>query len=93
MSVCELELLIGDQFKSKDLTIIKNEGYFDGGSRGLDADIKLPGECRCKDVIVGRINPDECPMFSKGCRPDAPWGPCMVSGEGACGIWYRNRKA
>ncbi|MDD4366588.1 MAG: hydrogenase formation protein HypD, partial [Eubacteriales bacterium] len=42
---------------------------------------------------VGRINPDECPMFSKGCRPDAPWGPCMVSGEGACGIWYRNRKA
>ena len=72
---------------------LKNEGSFDVGSRGLDEDIKLPGECRCKDVIVGRINPDECPMFAKGCRPDAPWGPCMVSGEGACGIWYRNRKA
>lgn len=63
---------------------------YDGGSRGLDADMKLPSACSCGDVIVGRINPNECPMFGKGCKPEAPYGPCMVSAEGACGIWYRN---
>ena len=64
---------------------------YDGGSRGLDEDMELPPSCRCKDVITGRIDPDACPMFGTGCTPTAPYGPCMVSAEGACGIWYRNR--
>ncbi len=63
---------------------------FDGGSKGLDQDIELPEACRCGDVIIGRINPNECPMFGKACNPMNPYGPCMVSSEGACGIWYRN---
>jgi hydrogenase expression/formation protein HypD len=63
---------------------------FDGGSKGLDKDIELPASCRCGDVIIGRINPNECPMFGKSCDPMNPYGPCMVSAEGACGIWYRN---
>lgn len=63
---------------------------YDGGSRQLYEDMELPGECCCADVIVGRINPDQCPMFGKGCSPTSPFGPCMVSAEGACGIWYRN---
>lgn len=63
---------------------------YDAGSRGLDQDIKLPAACRCGDVIIGRINPNECPMFGKSCNPTNPYGPCMVSSEGACGIWYRN---
>lgn len=63
---------------------------YDGGSCGLDADSELPKSCRCADVIVGRINPCDCPMFGKGCTPMKPYGPCMVSAEGACGIWYRN---
>ncbi len=64
---------------------------FDGGSRGLDEDMKLPEGCRCGDVITGRINPDQCPMFAAGtCTPMDPFGPCMVSSEGSCGIWYRN---
>lgn len=44
--------------------------------------------CRCTDVITGRINPDECPLFGKVCTPTNPQGACMVSSEGACGIWY-----
>lgn len=44
--------------------------------------------CRCTDVITGRINPDECPLFGKVCTPISPKGACMVSSEGACGIWY-----
>ncbi len=63
---------------------------YDGGSRGLDQDIQLPEACRCGDVIIGRINPDQCSMFGKSCNPMNPYGPCMVSSEGACGIWYRN---
>ncbi len=47
--------------------------------------------CRCSDVITGRINPDECPMFGKACTPSKPQGACMVSSEGACGIWLTGR--
>jgi hydrogenase expression/formation protein HypD len=65
--------------------------FYDAGSKGLDQDIELPEACRCGDVIVGRINPNECPMFGEVCNPMSPYGPCMVSSEGACGIWYRNR--
>lgn len=65
---------------------------YDGGSFGLDEDIALPAACKCAEVIVGRINPDECLMFGKSCNPLDPYGPCMVSAEGACGIWYRNRR-
>jgi len=66
-----------------------NDKYaaFDGGSFGLDNDIDLPHDCRCKEVIVGRISPPECPMFGKKCTKSHPIGPCMVSSEGACGIW------
>ncbi len=63
---------------------------YDQGSRGLTEDMQLPEGCRCGDVIVGRIDPGQCPMFGHGCDPMDPYGPCMVSAEGACGIWYRN---
>lgn len=63
---------------------------YDGGSRNLHEDMELPKECCCGSVIVGRMNPDQCPMFGEGCSPVKPFGPCMVSAEGACGIWYRN---
>jgi hydrogenase expression/formation protein HypD len=45
--------------------------------------------CRCGDVMLGRILPDECPLFLTACTPARPVGPCMVSAEGACGIWAR----
>lgn len=82
----------------RGLGIIEDSGlYFkkefleyDGGSRGLDLDKELPKECKCGEVIVGRLNPNECPMFGTVCTPTDPYGPCMVSSEGACGIWYKN---
>jgi hydrogenase expression/formation protein HypD len=63
---------------------------FDAGSRDLPDDDALPEECRCADVITGHIDPNECPMFGTACTPGSARGPCMVSSEGACGIWYRN---
>ncbi|MCL2461521.1 MAG: hydrogenase formation protein HypD [Defluviitaleaceae bacterium] len=49
----------------------------------------LPAGCRCADVMLGRILPDECPLFGKACTPRHPVGACMVSSEGACGVWER----
>jgi hydrogenase expression/formation protein HypD len=45
--------------------------------------------CRCGDVMLGVIAPNECPLFDKGCTPETPVGPCMVSSEGACAAWYK----
>jgi hydrogenase expression/formation protein HypD len=81
----------------RGLGVIEDSGLYlkdtdyDGGSRGLDKDMELPAGCSCGDVIVGKINPDQCPMFKTKCSPMNPFGPCMVSAEGACGIWYRNK--
>jgi hydrogenase expression/formation protein HypD len=49
--------------------------------------------CRCGEVLQGKIAPFACPLFGKGCTPEHPIGPCMVSSEGTCGAYYRyNRK-
>jgi hydrogenase expression/formation protein HypD len=45
--------------------------------------------CRCGDVLKGYITPDTCPMFGDGCTPEKPYGPCMVSSEGACSAYYK----
>jgi len=54
--------------------------------KGRSAD--LPG-CRCGDVLKGKISPPVCPLFSKKCTPESPFGPCMVSYEGACFVYYK----
>lgn len=48
--------------------------------------------CRCADVLKGLIYPGECPLFKKACRPDNPFGPCMVSSEGACHAYFKYRR-
>lgn len=78
------------QIPDSGLYLKKEFVDYEAGSLGLDKDIELPEACRCGEVIVGRINPNECPMFGSACTPVNPYGPCMVSAEGACGIWYRN---
>ncbi|NIM10887.1 MAG: hydrogenase formation protein HypD [Candidatus Aminicenantes bacterium] len=50
---------------------------------------KRPSGCRCGDVLKGRIDPPECPLFGSKCTPDSPIGPCMVSSEGSCSAWYK----
>ncbi len=51
-----------------------------------------PG-CRCGDVLLGRLEPEACPLFGRACTPDAPVGPCMVAFEGTCAARYRHRRA
>ncbi|MFN3077758.1 MAG: hydrogenase formation protein HypD [Alphaproteobacteria bacterium] len=47
--------------------------------------------CRCGEVLKGIIEPPACALFGKGCHPDHPIGPCMVSSEGACAARYLYR--
>lgn len=59
----------------------------------LKFDIRLPEEaaptpCRCGDIISGKAAPRDCPFFGRGCTPDEPLGPCMVSSEGSCAAAY-----
>ncbi len=49
---------------------------------------KVPG-CICDRIVLGKAYPNECKLFSVACTPRNPKGPCMVSVEGACNIWYR----
>jgi hydrogenase expression/formation protein HypD len=46
--------------------------------------------CECHLVIIGKIKPDQCPMFLKACTPEKPIGACMVSNEGTCRVWAKN---
>jgi len=48
----------------------------------------IPG-CQCGDVLRGVILPFKCRLFGKGCTPEHPIGPCMVSSEGSCAAYYR----
>ncbi len=63
---------------------------YDAGSSYENKEDELPKGCSCAEVILGRINPAECPLFHKVCTPMNAIGPCMVSTEGACGIWFKN---
>jgi hydrogenase expression/formation protein HypD len=49
---------------------------------------QMPPGCDCAKVILGKIRPDECFLFGRACTPQHPVGPCMVSDEGACRIWW-----
>lgn len=48
-------------------------------------------KCRCGDILKGIIEPPACPLFGKGCDPAKALGPCMVSSEGACNAYFRNK--
>jgi hydrogenase expression/formation protein HypD len=49
---------------------------------------EMPPGCDCAQVVLGRIYPNECRLYGRACTPRHPIGPCMVSDEGACRIWW-----
>jgi hydrogenase expression/formation protein HypD len=51
---------------------------------------KIPG-CICGTIVLGKAYPSACKLFRKACTPKSPKGPCMVSMEGSCNIWYKTR--
>ncbi|MBD3254264.1 MAG: hydrogenase formation protein HypD [Candidatus Lokiarchaeota archaeon] len=49
----------------------------------------IPPGCSCHLVMTGKLYPYECKLFRKSCTPLNPIGPCMVSHEGTCSIYYK----
>jgi hydrogenase expression/formation protein HypD len=49
---------------------------------------EMPPGCDCASVVLGKIYPNQCRLFGTACTPRNPVGPCMVSDEGACRIWW-----
>jgi hydrogenase expression/formation protein HypD len=49
---------------------------------------EMPPGCDCARVVLGKIYPNQCILFGRACIPRSPIGPCMVSDEGACRIWW-----
>jgi hydrogenase expression/formation protein HypD len=49
---------------------------------------EMPPGCDCARVVLGRAYPNECRLYGVACTPRTPIGPCMVSDEGACRIWW-----
>lgn len=46
--------------------------------------------CKCGGIMTGLLQPTDCRLFGKECRPEAPVGACMVSTEGVCRIWHEH---
>ncbi|MCK5628126.1 hydrogenase formation protein HypD [Candidatus Bathyarchaeota archaeon] len=77
---------------SSKLTLKRQYTTFDAKQKydievgeGID---NQPG-CKCHLVVIGKIKPDECPLFMKTCTPHHPVGACMVSREGTCSVWAK----
>ncbi len=49
---------------------------------------QMPPGCDCARVVLGKIRPNQCRLYGAACTPREPVGPCMVSDEGACRIWW-----
>jgi hydrogenase expression/formation protein HypD len=53
---------------------------------------EMPPGCDCAKVVLGKIYPNQCRLYGLACTPRKPIGPCMVSDEGACRIWWSSGK-
>jgi hydrogenase expression/formation protein HypD len=45
--------------------------------------------CKCGEVLLGIIVPEQCENFGNKCTPESPIGPCMVSSEGTCAAYFK----
>lgn len=61
---------------------------YDMGSQDLIEDNKRNKACCCDQILMGKMQPQECPLFGKVCKPLTPQGACMVSEEGSCHSMY-----
>ncbi len=72
------------------LAIRQDYRRFDA-ERNFNIELKPPREpkgCLCGEILRGVKTPLDCKLFRKACSPEHPIGPCMVSAEGGCSIYY-----
>ena len=61
------------------------ESYADDSRKRVG---EMPPGCDCANVVLGKVYPNQCRLYGLACTPRKPVGPCMVSDEGACRIWW-----
>lgn len=66
------------------LALKENYRDYDAGSRFLIEDKKINQGCRCDQILMGKLDAGQCPLFKTVCHPANPQGACMVSQEGSC---------
>lgn len=77
-----------------ELTLKKEFGALDA-VKCFDVSIKnttLLQKCQCGEIITGSKSPFQCSLFCESCTPENPKGPCMISSEGACAIYYKYKR-
>jgi len=62
--------------------------FADAGNQARAHIGEMPPGCDCARVVLGKIKPLDCRIYGSPCTPRTPIGPCMVSDEGACRIWW-----
>jgi len=75
---------LNDKYKDHDARLLF-PSYADDARKRAG---QMPPGCDCAQVVLGKIYPNECRLFGAACTPRNPVGPCMVSDEGACRIWW-----
>ncbi len=73
------------------LAIREEYGHFDAEKR-LNIELtpaEEPKGCLCGEILKGKEEPPQCPLYGKRCTPSNPIGPCMVSSEGTCAAFYK----
>src|SRR3990170_3748317 len=92
MGILAIVTQIKERYKMQDARCRFNNPPFPplqkGGEGGLDIN---PG-CSCHLIMIGKIKPTNCPLFGNTCIPEAPYGPCMVSMDGTCRVWYKYKR-
>lgn len=83
----------------RGLGLIENTGFeIKEEYKDYDAQLKfninfkkddLPSNCLCGEILKGIKKPTQCQLFSKICNPANPIGPCMITREGTCSIYYK----
>ena len=76
--------------RNSGLCLSREYASYDAGSVGLTEDHKRNAACRCGDILMGRAESRDCPLYGTACTPEHPQGACMVSFEGCCYQQYIN---
>jgi hydrogenase expression/formation protein HypD len=76
--------------EASGFSLRENYRNYDAAERfGIKVEKKTVGTCICSEILLGKKLPNKCEYFGKTCTPEQPAGPCMVSSEGACSIFYK----
>ncbi len=81
------------EIRDSALVLRSEFASFDAVERfGLEAIKDEPdNNCACGKILLGLAEPFECPLFACACTPEKPQGACMVSSEGTCAAYYKER--